>query len=69
MNTDSDDVLRYIESTIPMDNEKAISAAIKFVQYDNQIYFHVSSQKEAVEWVKRNARIKLFCECFSGRMG
>jgi hypothetical protein len=55
-----DDILEYIMTNIPKDNESAIRAAIKMMQYMQSIYFDNPTQEEALSL---NAKYSLANHC------
>lgn len=56
-----EDILRFIEKEIPVENEKAKHAAIRYVKNSNFIYYH-ANQKEAL---KENSKQMITLECLS----
>ena len=60
-----DDILRFIEVNVPQDNKKALAAAIKAAQYQNQVYYHSTNQKEAIEYFKKEM---LAVNCFANAL-
>jgi hypothetical protein len=50
-----DDILEYIMTNIPKDNESAIRAAIKEMQYDQAVYFDNPSGEEALRLDAKSA--------------